>query len=106
MNVTDFTIRERKHDWRNRRLLDSPYGNSIVYVNIKDETIIENLINRRSRPYTEWKKIAKKVLNMKGIKFEKLSWSKNAGCTMCPCSPGFIVQNGDTGRDIWIEVTV
>jgi hypothetical protein len=102
--TNEITIHPRKYDWRNRRQLDSPHGESIVYFSIKDETILENLVNRRNRPYTEWKKIAKRILSDNNINFEKLAWNKHAGCTMCPCSPGFIVKNGDIGNDIWIEV--
>lgn len=104
INVKEFTVRERKYDWRNRRRLDSTWGESVVYFSIEDETVLENFINRRNRPYTEWKKIAKKVLTEKGVKFEKLAWNKHAGCAMCPCSPGFVVMNGDTGNDIWIKI--
>lgn len=45
------------------------------------------------------------------IDSSKLSFSNKAGCSMCPCSPGFIVdrivRDIETGRvvtDIWVTV--
>lgn len=32
-----------------------------------------------------------------------VSYSKNAGCKMCPCSPGFIIRGTDNGNDIWAK---
>jgi hypothetical protein len=71
-----------------------------IYIWIAKETIIENLINRRNRPYTNYKKEVIPQL-MKRLKKEspkvyenlkdvKWGWNKNCGCTMCPCSPGFV----------------
>lgn len=40
----------------------------------------------------------------------QMKFSSNAGCTMCPCSPGFIMQRvvlyRDQPVDLWIESTV
>jgi hypothetical protein len=67
------------------------------------ETILENLENRRSRPYTTWKKeIIPLVMewlkiNMPNhydeLKDSKWGWNRNCGCSMCPCSPGFVSDN-------------
>lgn len=40
-----------------------------------------------------------------GLEVEKVSYSRKAGCSMCPCSPGFVVTLKDafyTGRRIAI----
>jgi hypothetical protein len=63
-----------------------------MYVDIKDETLVENLMNRHSRPYNLYK--------------------QRAGCS-CPCSPGFILPKqtlnigGNTFShfDVWITFT-
>jgi hypothetical protein len=67
------------------------------------ETLIENLENRRSRPHTIWKKeIIPLVMdwlktNMPNhyneLKDCKWGWRQNCGCSMCPCSPGFVSNN-------------
>lgn len=71
-----------------------------LYIWLSDETIIQNLVNRRSRPYTEYKKLVIPLLMDKlktdhptiyeKLKNDKWGWNQNCGCSMCPCSPGFI----------------
>jgi hypothetical protein len=61
------------------------YASSRVYVWPKGETILENLMNRRTRPYTEYRKLLADQPFMKGAR-----WSRTAGCG-CGCSPGFIL---------------
>ena len=61
-----------------------------LYVDIKDESIFEHVVNRKRRPYNIyktaiWGSELPQVLNL-----GKLSWSQYAGCS-CPCSPGFIL---------------
>jgi len=84
-----------------------------VYFSVKGETILENLVERHVRPFTEYRKVLVAALESIGIDTSELkfNWSKYAGCTMCPCSPGFVVSRKD-GRhpttlghcDIWITV--
>jgi hypothetical protein len=38
----------------------------------------------------------------------KLSFSRKAGCSMCPCSPGFVVKEGGPrgwALDLWVTAT-
>lgn len=63
-----------------------------IYVSIKNESILENLENRRHRPYNEYRKIVQAVMAEVGLS-GTLSWSQRAGCTFCPCSPGFILKS-------------
>ena len=75
-------------------------GNIKMYIWPQGETIIENLQNRRNRPYNVYKKeviplvmekIKTKNLDLYNIlKSGKWSWNQHCGCSMCPCSPGFI----------------
>lgn len=62
-----------------------------MYVSVSDESIIDNLANRRRRPYNVYKTLIHssgigRVLNLGS----PLRWSQHAGCS-CPCSPGFIL---------------
>jgi len=66
-----------------------------IYFSIEKETILENLENRRSRPHQEYKKLipeALKQLNIENPGY-KWTWNPKAGCSMCPCSPGFTPYN-------------
>ena len=66
----------------------------IIYFWPSKETTQENLVNRRNRPYKEWKKLIPQVLEQLNIENPgyKWTWSQYAGCS-CPCSPGFIPSN-------------
>jgi hypothetical protein len=64
-----------------------------MYVSVADETVFDNLANRKRRPYNVYKTLIQssgigEVLNLDGLR-----WSQKAGCTMCPCSPGFILND-------------
>jgi len=79
-----------------------------VYVNEADMDIAENFMERISgvernhRWYREH--ILPRVRVLLGLEENAvLRWSRNAGCTMCPCSPGFIVTGERTGREVWVE---
>lgn len=80
---------ERSFNWRYPREYEAAPR---MYVDVADETILDNLMNRRRRPYNEYKR----MIRMSGlptvIDLTKLSWSQKAGCSMCPCSPGFILN--------------
>ena len=56
-----------------------------MYVDIKDETLVENLMNRRSRPYNLYKTLIHSSLLGEMFDLGKLQWSQRAGCS-CPCS--------------------
>ena len=87
-----------------------------MYVSVSDETIIENLENRCRRPYNVYKKLIAASGMNRVLNLQSLRWSQHAGCTMCPCSPGFIIQkqavsvgfaNGLTFKnfDVWVKLT-
>lgn len=71
-----------------------------MYIFPSGETLLENLENRRSRPYQVYKKEVIPMLmtklekkypqHYKELKEAKWSWNKNCGCSSCPCSPGFV----------------
>ena len=60
----------------------------------ENETLIENLENRTRRPSTILRKGVLAMMKKLELPIaeSELKWSKNAGCRMCPCSPGFILQ--------------
>ena len=91
-----------KNHWKGARR-----PKSRVYV-WPDETLTENLINRRSRPVADFRRAAIKGLQELGVNTDsiKLSWRQTAGCS-CGCSPGFICDGYDDklfGNDAHIQL--
>jgi hypothetical protein len=65
-----------------------------IYVSVKDETVLENLDRRLARPSKLWADAVDPALEALGVSraTHTATWSRNAGCSMCPCSPGFVVR--------------
>ena len=137
VKIQEITIRKRNptplYGYGRRR--NPPHGDrSVIYFDVIGETIMENLENRRSRPYTLYRKLfLPSVMQTLGavqsldivedhVKFagdsdvskerfmeinflvdQKLNWNQKAGCTMCPCSPGFLLEEHH-GFDIWVSI--
>ena len=107
MEITIKSIQFRKADrhagsFRKTRIFIHPTG----------ESVMEHLCNRTGRPHQEFRK---QVLPELFRRFDlpedtKVQWSQHAGCSMCPCSPGFIVKGdnlmGPNGQpaDIFVDV--
>lgn len=96
-----YTTRYGDRYYANRRPSERPDGHSIVYPSFEGEGWLDNLENRRARPHQILRPYVIKALTEAGIKFKSIRWSQTAGCS-CPCSPGWIIQKGDTGTDYWI----
>jgi hypothetical protein len=109
MKINTFSIRKEY----NRK--GEPYKlRNKIFVFVANETLLENIINRRNRPYNIYKKevipmvmerLKKKHPDFyEELKDTKWSWNKNCGCSMCPCSPGFV---GDSHGffEIQVEIT-
>lgn len=62
-----------------------------VYFWEDGESILDHLANRRCEPYRIYRKVLDNVLQDLGVTYDRANWSQRAGCTMCPCSPGFIL---------------
>ncbi len=109
MQIQKITVRsaEKRSGEKNRL---SPK----LYIWVKNETILENLVNRRNRPFTEYKKhVIPKVMESlmhthphlhDRLKNAKWGWDKHCGCSMCPCSPGFIAKDIIEMVDIHVEI--
>lgn len=82
-----------------------------MFVYVKDETVMDNLVNRKRRPYNVYKSMLRASGVSKVLQLGNLQWSQKAGCT-CPCSPGFIlpaqaITNEDTTYcyfDVWVAL--
>lgn len=79
-----------------------------LYIFPTGESIVENLMNRRERPWKEWKKMVPEILKKAGfteneIKAVKPSWSQKCGCA-CGCSPGFRLNGAGMIKDVFADV--
>lgn len=85
--------------------LESPHGRTRVYFSHEGENIIQHFGNRHARPVKLYKEQLKAVAKAMGLPEDtKFRWSTKAGCTMCPCSPGFICD-ADLGRDVHVTLS-
>ena len=82
-----------------------------MYVSVSDETVLDNLANRKRRPYNVYKTLIHSSGISEVLNLSELRWSQSAGCT-CPCSPGFIIgrQSVEIGEkllhnfDVWVTL--
>lgn len=72
------------------------------------EGIMENLLNRRDRPYKEWKKLIPEILKQAKVPADAIEnvdarWSQKCGCA-CGCSPGFKLRGLNIKSDLFVDV--
>lgn len=94
-NVTTQPVRERKRTTAH------------LYIFPTGESIVENLLNRRERPYKQWYTLIPQILKKAGLSAEEIkgvnaSWSQKCGCS-CGCSPGFKLK-GYSKNDVWADI--
>jgi len=89
--ITD--VKARQESYSDRKREPYKYRNK-MYIWPEGETIMENLMNRRDRPHTFYKKEIIPLV---------MKWRQHCGCGMCPCSPGFVSDKDGLGL---IQVTV
>ena len=73
-----------------------------IYFFVKEEGLIENLMFRRERPYKEYRKLLRRVLEEvraqgkffvpENVDMKLIKWNQKAGCS-CGCSPGFVIDD-------------
>lgn len=84
-----------------------------LYVFNNGETILENLVNRRNKPYEVYQKeliplVLERIKTenpnlFNQINNKKWKWTQSCGCSMCPCSPGFYIDNYSP-YDIYVTI--
>ena len=82
-----------------------PSAPSRVFVDY-GEDVWTHLENRRTRDYNTLRPLIAEKLREQGVKFDKLRWDRYAGCSMCPCSGGFVIEGPweSRGIDYWATV--
>lgn len=71
---------------------------SRVYVSPENETVLEHLASRHSRPHETYHEVVLPEVERIAGRKVRLEWSQYAGCC-CPCSPGFIVRGASIVKD-------
>jgi len=113
MTTTQFTIKdiqvrqsrfaERGEKWN---AVGTRSGRTTISVNVADESVMENLIYRKSRPTKMYRDIIKQVREQiqteHNIDLSEFVWSQTAFCS-CGCSPAFLVLSS---RGWSIDITV
>jgi len=111
-----FTIKKLKinhESYSSRKGEPYKYSNKL-YIWTSGETILENLQNRRSRPHDFYKReiipvVMKQIEEQfpeeaKYLGKENWGWRAKCGCSMCPCSPGFVQSTPNGFYTIHAEV--
>ena len=113
MKFTIKSLSAKQEYWSERK--GEPFrDNNKAYIWVDGESIWQNLANRRSRPYkfyqeevlpTILKEINEKYPEYRIDTNEKnWGWRSKCGCSMCPCSPGFIQKTGSGTVTIQAQV--
>lgn len=114
MKISEVSANQRAYEGTSPRVWREYNSRTRVYFWPKSESIIENMRNRRSRPFNEYRKLLPEALVKAGLDVSTAvgaRWSQKAGC-QCGCSPGFILQStlytGDTlnSRPVDVHVNV
>ena len=88
------------------------YKSPRMYVEVADETVFDNIANRKRRPYNVYKTLIHSTNLASVLDLSEFRWSQRAGCT-CNCSPGFILghqsivdDEGNSYRyfDLWLTL--
>lgn len=104
---------------------NSPSRKGRIYMNIGgDRTVQEPNGPMCTKPgcrcggntvdHTVWKGYLRKaiaerraIVGAAGLDNKDISWSSKAGCSSCPCSPGFVSNAPEHhGKDIWVSALV
>lgn len=103
MNILSIKINEHKKNKHN----GYHQRKTRIYINEKEMSLIENIMTRKLRPYTIYRKefLPNIIEQLNLPKDTKVKWSQFAGCTSCPCSPGFIVE-GDFEKEVFVSVSM
>lgn len=86
-------IRTRTATYRdNYRVWTGQVKTRLHFFHDQDESVLEQMVNRRNRPYEVFRQFVPIVLDG-APEGTRVNWSQYAGCS-CGCSPAFIVTKG------------
>jgi len=95
----------RVHSYQTKPIEGSRRKQAHAYFFINNESILDHLAHRRSRPTKEFRKLLWEILKNEGYTAHhvtRITWSQYTGC-QCGCSPGFRIE-GIYGKDYFVTV--
>lgn len=130
MIITNVTIHNHREDLQIARATGGAFGyvkpeiekagtkKTRIYVTAKDWNLMDDFldrINTGGKQALELHRMIRKDGSLARLLASlditgKARWSRYAGCSSCPCSPGFVIEDidgvpGDKGREIWVTVS-
>lgn len=103
-----------KQEYYSQRKGEPHRDKNKCYIWTSGESLMENLMNRHSRPYKYYQeRVLPAILEEVTIKYPEYKinpgakgwgWRQKCGCGSCPCSPGFIQKDGSGTITISAEV--
>lgn len=113
LEVNKHPIRQPHYSATQRRMINpgrTQNHKTRIFFWPEGESVFENLDARHTRPSTAWRKLIPAVCEKLGVDPKRVNahWSSKAGCSMCPCSPGFVIDgwvDGLGGHDVHVKVT-
>jgi len=107
----NFEFGRNRYSQEHRRMEKRRSAKVFVFSD-KPESILDQLVTRRQRPHDVYRKAVEARVKQELIDGgfmqpdvkPSLRWDQYAGCSMCPCSPGFVVRGTNTGIDIYIDL--
>jgi hypothetical protein len=100
MIVKEIKIQDENPYNRNGKVLQKK---TRIYF-FRAETLSANWARRFISPSREYRKFLPEVFDKLGLPADTVAkWNRYAGCSMCPCSPGFIVE-GHYGKFVGVTI--
>ena len=86
---------------------DTERARGTIHIFLSGETLYQNLMNRRVRPYTTYRKeiLPEVFKQLKWPADTKVGWSQRYYC-QCGCSPCFVVKDNRIFNSKFVAVTV
>ncbi len=91
--MTMMILNVRRRPRRMRSWERGYHAKTRVYAFTAGQTILENLFARGTEPHREYRKLFTGHAALEEFAAHSPKWSRHAGCSMCPCSPGFILND-------------
>jgi hypothetical protein len=97
------SVKVRQESYYSRK--GEPYRDSNkAYIWVSGESLLDNLMNRYSRPHKFYQdNVLPEILKQVDREYPEFQistnqkdwgWRQKCGCSMCPCSPGFVQKKG------------
>ena len=103
-----------KQEYYSQRKGEPFRNNNKAYIWASGESVMDNLMNRYSRPYKYYQEnVLPIILQEAATKYPEYNistnakdwrWRQKCGCAMCGCSPGFVQKNNCNMVTISAEV--